>query len=239
MAAVYRTLITQQKTHTVQEQVSDMQQNVRAAMGQMTKEIRMAGYGGDILASFDNVNGFTNIITPASNSATILLADQVGVLGQNAATGTNQLSMTNASTIFNTGNKKYLCLNGLNHYSIQSVLENTITLTANLAEDHIVDEPVYLVKAITYNLGLSDGKNVIQRDENTGDGPQPLAENIESLQFTYFDANGNVTATEADIRMIKVTVTAKSNISDSEYKGGDGYRRRTLTSDINVRNMGL
>jgi hypothetical protein len=66
-----------------------------------------------------------------------------------------------------------------------------------------------------------------------------VAENIESLQLSYFDENGNVTANPPDIRMVKVVVTAKSNRPDPEYKGGDGYRRRILSSHINVRNMGL
>lgn len=239
VAASYRTFISEQDIYTVQDQVVDAQQNVRIAIGEMTRELRMAGYGGNILSVFGNVNTFTNIITPGSNSATIIMGSQVGVLAQNAVNGTNQLNVTNASTIFNTGNKKYLCLNGLNNYSVQSVAANTITLTTSLAEDHLINEPVYLVKAITYNLGPSGGITVLQRNENTGDGPQPVAENMESLQFTYYDANGNVTGNPPDIRMIRVQVTAKTSMSDPQYKGGDGYRRRTLSSDINVRNMGL
>jgi hypothetical protein len=238
IGALYRIFISQQKTYTVQDQVADMQQNVRIAIDQMTREVRMAGYGGDILVIFGDVNGFTNIITPANNAITILLADEVGALKQNAAKGTNQLKVTNASK-FNTDKKKYLCLNGLNNYLIQSVITDTITLTTSLAEDHLINEPVYLVKAITYSLGLSSGKTALRRNENTGGGAQPLAENIESLQFTYFDTNGNITANPPDIRMIKVVVTAKTNMSDPEYKGGDGYRRRTLSSHIKVRNMGL
>ena len=45
IAAVYRTFVSQQKTYMVQEQVVDMQQNVRSAIGRMMREIRMAGFG--------------------------------------------------------------------------------------------------------------------------------------------------------------------------------------------------
>jgi prepilin-type N-terminal cleavage/methylation domain-containing protein len=238
IAVLYQIFVSQQKTYTVQDQVADMQQNIRVAIDQMTREIRMAGYGGDMLAIFGNINGFTNIITPADNSITILFADQVGVLKQNATKDTNQLKVTNAS-IFNTDKKKYLCLNGLNHYLIQSVITDTITLTTSLTEDHLINEPVYIIKAITYSLGLSGGKTVLRRNENTGGGAQPLAENMESLQFTYFDADGNVTSNPPDIRMVRAVVTSKTNMSDPEYKGGDGHRRRTLSSNIKVRNMGL
>lgn len=238
IAVLYRAFISQQKTYTVQDQVAEMQQNVRVAMGQMTKEIRMAGYGGDILPVFGNINGFTNIITPASNAITIILADEVGVLKQNTAKGANQLKVTNAR-IFNNDKKKYLCLNGLNNYLVRSITEDTIILTAPLVEGHPINQPVYLVKAISYYLGMSGAKTVLRRNENTGGGGQPLADNIENLEFTYFDVNGDVTANPADIRMVKVTVTAKTNISDPDYKGGDGYRRRALSSNIKVRNMGL
>jgi len=238
IAALYQIFISQHKTYGIQDQVVDMQQNARFAIGQMTREIRMAGYGGNILAIFSSINGFTNIITPADNSITIILADYVGVLKQTATKGLNQLKVTDASK-FNTDKKKYLCLNGLNNYLIQSVVTDTITLTTSLSEDHIINEPVYLVKAITYTLGLSGGKPALRRNENTGGGAQPVAENIESLQFTYLDKNGNVSANPPDIRMVKVTVTAKTNRFDPEYKGGDGYRRRILSSHIKVRNVGL
>ena len=237
-AVLYRAFISQQKTYTVQDQVADMQQNVRFAMGQMKREIRMAGYGGDILSIFGNVNGFTNIVTPASDAITIILANEVGTLKQNAAKGTNQLKVTNAR-MFNTDKKKYLCLNGLNNYLVQSVTEDTIVLGTPLAEDHPIHQPVYLVKAISYYIGLSGGKPVLRRNENTGGGGQPLAENIEGLEFSYFDANGDVAANPSDIRMVKMTVTGKTNMLDPEYKGGDGYRRRTLSSNSKVRNMGL
>ena len=71
-----------------------------------------------------------------------------------------------------------------------------------------------------------------------------MAENIENVQFEYFDANGNPTAIPAKIRMVKVIVTARTRIPDIEIrKEGnlikEEYRRRTITSNILVRNMGV
>lgn len=238
IAAFYQIFIRQQKTYSVQDQVADIQQNLRVAIDQMTREIRMAGYGGNLLAIFGAINGYTHIITPGANSITILLADQVGVLKQNAPKGSNQIKATNAN-LFNTDKKKYLCLNGQNNYSVQGVASDTLTLTTSLMEDHLANEPVYIVKAITYSLGISGGKTVLRRNENTGGGAQPLAENMESLQFNYFDASGNITSNPPDIRMIRITATSKTNRSDPAYRGEDGYRRRTLSTYIKVRNIGL
>ncbi|NWG03866.1 MAG: prepilin-type N-terminal cleavage/methylation domain-containing protein [Syntrophaceae bacterium] len=238
IAALYQIFIRQHKTYSVQDQVAEIQQHIRVAVDQMTREIRMAGYGGNLLAIFGAINGFNHIITPANNSITILLADQVGVLKQNAPKETNQLKVTNASS-FNTDKKKYLCLNGQNNYLIQNIVSDTLTLTTSLTEDHLANEPVYIVKAITYSLGMSGGKPVLRRNENTGGGAQPVAENIEGLQFTYYDANGNVTSNPSEIRLVKLVVTSKTNLIDPDYKGEGGYRRRTLFTNIQVRNMGL
>jgi len=43
MAAIYSTFLTQFKSYHLQEETADMQQNIRAAMYYMQKEIRMAG----------------------------------------------------------------------------------------------------------------------------------------------------------------------------------------------------
>ena len=166
------------------------------------------------------------------------MGDEVGVLKQNTPKGSNELKVSNAR-IFNNDKKKYLCLNGLNNYSVQSVTEDTIILSSPLAEGHPIHQPVYLVKAISYYVGLTGSKTVLRRNENTGGGGQPLAENIESLEFSFFDRSGDVTVNPSDIQMVKVTVTARTNTLDPQLKGGDGYRRRTLSSHIKVRNMGL
>jgi hypothetical protein len=92
--------------------------------------------------------------------------------------------------------------------------------------------------AITYSLGVSEGKSALLRNDNLGAGDQPVAENIDNLQFAYLDSNGNPTANPDDIRMIQVTIIARTDKTDPELaKVGDGFRRRTLTSNIQLRNL--
>src|SRR4030042_3342902 len=218
VAALYRTFIDQQKTHTVQDQVADMQQNVRVGIYQMTREVRVAGYGDNILAIFGNINGFTNIFTPANNAnnignnddkITIIIAVEVAKLTETVAQGSTSIKVSNTGD-FNSGAQKYLSLNGENNYLVQNVLSNTITLATPLLEGHLIDEPVFLVKAVTYKLML-DTTNipVLVRNDNTGNGDQIVAENIEDLQFRYTLADGSVTDSPTnpeDIRMVSVNV---------------------------------
>lgn len=252
VAALYRTFVDQQKTYAVQEQVVDMQQSVRVGIDQMTREIRIAGYGGNILASFGNVNGFTNIITPGNNSnnigknddsITIIIADEAAKLTATAAQGSSQLNVSTAAD-FNSDKKKYLCLNGENNYFVQGVSGNIITLATPLSEGHRIDEPVFLIKAVTYKLmwdTTDPTMPVLVKNDHTGDGDQVNADNIEDLQFRYTLKDGTVTDSPANpenIRIVSVTIKARTEMTDPQLSG-DGHRRRELTSIIKVRNLGL
>lgn len=66
-----------------------------------------------------------------------------------------------------------------------------------------------------------------------------IAENIASLQFQYFDGNGNPTTVLQNIRAVRVTIRARTSMADPEYGSGGGYRTRELSSHIHVRNLGL
>ncbi|OGP76677.1 MAG: hypothetical protein A2W09_07465 [Deltaproteobacteria bacterium RBG_16_50_11] len=80
----------------------------------------------------------------------------------------------------------------------------------------------------------------IKRSES-GKGEEILADNIESLQFRYYTSPTDETGTDAPanpgaIERIRVTVTARTGVADPEFGGGDGFRRRQITSYIKVRN---
>jgi type IV pilus assembly protein PilW len=85
MAAVYSTYYSQQKSYLVQEQLAAMQQNLRAAMFYMERDIRMAGYdptrkaGVGITTADDDSISFTEDTdgdaTPPFQSVTYILND--------------------------------------------------------------------------------------------------------------------------------------------------------------------
>jgi prepilin-type N-terminal cleavage/methylation domain-containing protein len=251
IAAIYHTFIRQQKTYTVQEQVVDMQQNVRVAINRMMREIRMAGFGnvGNVLTLPGGVNGFTNVITPGTNSITVvggfkqILQDNVDrdPITIDSDLG-NQITLNFATDAFDREKHKFISIGGVESNIVVSPRTGATLIFGerNNPLRHPRGTSIYKIQAITYSLGTSNGKPALLRNENTDGGNQPLAENIEGLQFEYFDADGNQTETPANIRMIRVTVTAKTDMPDPEFKGGqaDGFRRRTITSNIKIRNMG-
>lgn len=118
--------------------------------------------------------------------------------------------------------------------------------------------------------GLLTGPNEQVRYALTGTGNlgratgaagllQPLARNVDAVDFVYLDANDNVTATLADIRSIQITIVARAgrnaagfmrtavdNTVYSNQQGtvilpapGDRFRRLLLTTTVNCRNLGI
>jgi len=76
-----------------------------------------------------------------------------------------------------------------------------------------------------------------QIDRNTGGSGQPFAENIQAFSFAYLDANGIATTTPANIRQIRITITARTAGPDPDYSANGGYRTYTLTSLITPKNL--
>lgn len=251
IAGIYRTFIGQQHTYTVQEQVVDMQQNVRMAINQMVREIRMAGLGGQDETKWgaDGMHGvYKNVVTPADGGQSITVVgafQEMTFLTTNAESGvTTKIEVDDASG-FNTGGLQYLCINGTESARIKNIVGNEIELFEPLKENHFVNEPIFRVLAITYSLEDFEGKRSLMRNDNIT-GAQPLAENIELLQFTYTLADGTVFVGTVPggpseirkIRMVQVTIRARTDRNDPELGGGgDGFRRRTLTSNIQLRNL--
>lgn len=77
LSAAYSIFIIQNKTLNTQEQVVDMQRNVRAVMDMMTRETRMAGYDpAGVNADLDSSNNFSGVT--ASSSQLEIKADLDG-----------------------------------------------------------------------------------------------------------------------------------------------------------------
>jgi prepilin-type N-terminal cleavage/methylation domain-containing protein len=263
IAAIYRTFIRQQKTYTVQEQVVDVQQNVRVAINRMMREIRMAGFGNVsmVLPNFAAKDGpFDNIITPSNNKNYIVGQndDQITIIGafeQVSAlktVGMNTVELEGNASAFSSdpsARNKYICIGGLESHTVTGIDGNIVTLDSNLINHYDTSNPnlkipVFKVKAITYRLRWDNSNPnmpVLTREDKTdGGGTQVVAENIENLQFKYTLEDGSESDLPADpskIRLVRVTVNARTSMSDPEFKGETGgYRRRTITSNILVRN---
>ena len=73
---------------------------------------------------------------------------------------------------------------------------------------------------------------------NTGGGAQPFAENIQAFSFMYLDGNDNPATTDASVRKIRLSITARTIKSDS-HDPASGAGTLTLVEAVFPRNLGL
>jgi len=247
MAAVYTAFVTQQKSYTVQDQVAEMQQNARVGLDMIAREVRMAGYGQPDWSipadtNDDGVNeNVTDPVTVVDVGGGSYRITVIGCFEPNPATlsaaapagnTTLTLQSTTEASRLNTTTKNNIFIGGFENARITNVSGKVLTIDTDpdisgnqgLVWSYDTGTEVNLVKAVTYYIE----DNTLRRDENTGAGGQPLAENIEDLGITFANNIANI------------SISARSRELDTNYHDqvhGDHYRRRTLNSNMNVRNL--
>ncbi|MBW2040082.1 MAG: prepilin-type N-terminal cleavage/methylation domain-containing protein [Deltaproteobacteria bacterium] len=234
VGATYSVFIGQQRTYATQTGVMDMQQNARAAMTMMLRELRMAGFG--VGNSGFNVEGFTQAITVVNNTGqpdqitVVYAAEQVSTV--QSVSGT-QVTLADGGDSFDTDKKKYIAFETLRTvYTITTVTGNNLTLNGS-PPSYLADfgAGAFLVKTITYQVDSS--RHTLERVQSTqtppGSDPEDLwddaANYIEDLQVDY-PYNG-------DNELLKVTLT--SSFQDCE----GSTKRRGYEAIINIRNIGI
>ncbi len=209
--ALYSTYLVQQHSYTNQEAVAEMQQNIRAAMMVMSRDIRMAGY--------DPKNSAGAGFTFAKHDACAIKEDLNGDGDCNDSRENIGYDLYKLSGISKLG---------------RSTSNTTLTATET-----------------------PSGSNHWEILSH-----QPLAENIEKLEFQYLDETGSVTIVPGNIRAVRVSMLARASRPDPKFTNtkvytpasgtawdlngaaagkaaNDHFRRRLLITTIQCRNMGL
>ncbi len=186
--------------------VSAVQQDSKAVLDIISREIRMAGggFGEDDLTRFDDgkINGLDKIINDDPAGAVL---DMIvgyfwdGYLYTAVGPETNIITVTDFNGIadgaMDTNLKKYLSIGGMEVKQITNVIFNngiaTVTLDRNLRYQHKKGTPVFLFKRVTYTIDSSNSKNsLLLRDEHLGsDSCQIVADHIEDIKVDYKSDN--------------------------------------------------
>lgn len=256
VAGIYRVFISTQRSYTVQDQIVELQQNARASINRMLREIRMVNFGRII--SFDtsssaytshllpiNLPGpppqvFPNVLTMKTDEITIIggfeqirTAAGVPITVVSFNPNARSITLSNATSEFDGDNSRLLSIGGEESFVVQNRAGATLIL------DRVPLNPIghfiFKIHAVRYYV---DGNRILRRDEFTGSRNQPMADNIESLQFQYFNANGAPTIIPNSTTSIQVTITARTKDPDPTYANDGGFRRRQIVSTIQLRNMG-
>jgi len=255
VGGVYTLFATQQRSYSVQDQVTGVQQDARAALDIMARDIRMAG--SLIGREGFTVNTFTFAVTPTNGGSggtdvitvvygadefTTSDGDPVTVQDVSGTLVTLFPDTVDASSIFDTDKKKYVAFGGEDKvYQIDSggISGNTLTLTASPpAYLQSVGARVFLVKAITYSIS----GDMLYVDDHINPVPQPLAGDgittvVEDLQFAYQVAGSDdwifdedtltwpAGSGTADIRMVRINITVRTGVEDATVADADAAAR--------------
>lgn len=250
VGGVYSIFITQQRTFVLQDQVVGVQQDARAALIIMARDIRMAG----MLTNADgfSVNGASEAITPTNNSTgpdqirVVYAAEEVSwVVPGGVDTANRTVTLNSGASRFDTGNRRYVAFEGMNHvYQIapSGISGNTLTLTetppAYLAG---FSARAYCVKALTYTISGT----TLQR--NDGASAQDLAgagnqSEVEDLQIAYqvednttnwFNTPADAGASNTDIRVVRINLLVRTAVEDTEDQNYTQSSLEDHTTNLN------
>ncbi|MBN1932201.1 MAG: prepilin-type N-terminal cleavage/methylation domain-containing protein [Desulfobacterales bacterium] len=269
MTAIYSAFDSQQRTHTTQQQVVDMQQNIRSALYLMGREIRMTGYDPIVSDGIDNDSDGSIDEAGETSGATILVASPNMIrftldidndgnpIPRNPDGDTNDLD---EDISFGFSNVDDADDDGIADTGAAMLLRTTGGVPSTIADN---------IHAVGFAYAFDDdgdgeldtaGGNVIWAVDSDGDGL--LDTSIDTNNDGMIDANdtsgGSALGTLVNInniRSVKVWVLGRTEARIRGYSNirtyivgdkkittsGDesGYQHSLLTTMINCRNMGI
>jgi prepilin-type N-terminal cleavage/methylation domain-containing protein len=244
VSAAYGIYVAQHQNWIVQEQVTDMQQNARAALHEMENRIRMAGYGlpnsiHPIYASNANPDTVSVFFENESGCEALLEHAMTDPTAELRCDGHDLTCFRETSWAYiydpatDTGEYFFISQVQAASYRIQHS-------TDPLSRAYPSGSRVMYVDMYKFYLDTTDSSHPNLMVVREGNQSYVYAEDIEDLQFRYGLANGvyvDVPPAASVVREVLVTITARTDRQDPQFQGQ--YRERTLTSDVKVRNLGL
>jgi prepilin-type N-terminal cleavage/methylation domain-containing protein len=244
VSAGYGIYLAQHEGWIIQEQVTNMQQNARVAMHELESRIRMAGYGlqggiDPIYAKNTNPDTITVVFQNEINcEATIEQAmpeksAELSCDGHDVSCFKENTWAYIYDPSADTGEFFYIT-------GVQTSSSHIQHTTMDLSRCYPVGSMVMFVDRYKFYIDRSDTNHPNLMRQGVGETPQVYAEDIEDLQFRYGLANGvflDVPPAASVIREVLISLSARTERKDLQFSGK--YRRRILTSDVKVRNLGL
>ena len=238
--AIFKVYNTQHQHYFIQDQLTDVQQNARACIDEITRQVRMAGFGlptGLNALRASNANPDSLVVIYRADTCQ-------GVLSANMASAGASMVCTGSLGCFAPGEWAYIFepdSGGGEFFVISGIDTSTKQISHDpLSKIYRKDAIVLVISWAQYYIDKSDSSHPTMIVRTPTNGAQVYADDVADLQFTYRLSNGTIVDVPPlieDVREVIVAVTGRSHSADP-FKAGDKYRYRTYTSSINVRNLG-
>jgi prepilin-type N-terminal cleavage/methylation domain-containing protein len=206
--AAYDMLTLQQKTRAAHDDVLEMQQNLRIAMGRISSDLTMAGFGKP---SHLGRSAWLQLNSEGAGTITYSVQvtggntlDVVGCLGPAeghapAALGAGTTTITLAGgegAHFNTTTKSDISIGGTENAKVVAVTGDVLTIDTNpalagnqgLINGYASGMTLYTVTHVTYAINTTGSVPILTVDKHQGAGAQPVAQFIETMSVAL---NGN------------------------------------------------
>lgn len=238
--AAYKMLTSQQTTYAKQDDVFEMQQNLRIAMEKIGRDLTMAGFGKPShlgRAAWPQLNGVSGIDYSIQVSGGNTL-DIVGCLNPADGHAPNTLGAglttitlsTGEGARFNTTTRSDISIGGAENAKVVGVAGDALTIDTNpglagnqgLVSGYGANMSIYGVMHVTYAVDSSAAVPVLTVDKHQGDGPQPVAQFIEGMNVAL---NGNA---------LVVTLTGRTR---NPSRTSNEYVRVQSRNQIFLRNL--
>jgi prepilin-type N-terminal cleavage/methylation domain-containing protein len=254
-----------ERTAYTQDEVVDVQQNIRIAMDQIARDLRMAGFM--IPAGQDPISPATadSLTIQTSSAAGRMARVDADFTSPSTSTTPIDVSIAFAEMVDLFEKDDYVrIIRPPNHtqpidntFLVDGVNRGGPILTLKgfgvagvdyKSGDVIVRVPssgVAHPNTITYSLAddpsSSDASMHLLQRNATGTGSLAVADNITTLQFTYLLDEGTETDAPAageldDIRAVRVTIMGATDATKTGQEQYSGVKTRGLTNLVKLRN---
>lgn len=200
------------KTYYLNRELAEMQQNVRAALFLMNQEIKKAGLdstgeaGAEIIWADDHYIQFTMDFTGGLDDPSTAVIDTDGDGIDNDGDGDiDEVTEWFDDATDDVGEHIIYCLS--NDTNANTAPPEVIT--------NIRDNGDGINDAVTSQGFDSHSCNIQRIDVNNGNQTDFIAYNVDALNFTYFDEDGNLLATPVanpnEIRNIEINIVGRTS----------------------------
>lgn len=243
-SAVAQFYVSQHYHVNQQRDVSDVQQNLRSAMQEITEQLRMAGYGmpsdmDPIVAYNTNPDTVMFYYRKSPTSRAELSVNMPSALDELQCDGFD-LTEFKANTwayIFDPNAKsgEFFYMSGVDNST------QRIAHTINpLSKAYPSGSEVLAVEIYKYYLDRTDPARPNLVRSRQGEGAVVFSEGIDSLQFSYQLTSGAWSDAPAAGRLIRSVQITMGAVGDNDAEGAvGGTRHRSLTTQVNIRNLAL
>ncbi len=278
IVAVFSTFEFQQLSYSTQSRMAEMQQNLRMSVECLGRDLRMAGFGIPPTVNIHDNEITQRTIRPINSSSgpdeVYLMyaydndAFHPQVQNVNMVSGATSISLSPAATIPYVVGDRLLISDGTNGdiLKITAATPTQLTLLAGPTSSY-VGATLYRMRYARYFIDSSNAAHPnLMVDRRNGQAPQPIADDIEDMQFRYgLDSDNNAivdntvtswpnSVSDANrwmIRQVYVELLARARMPERGWQevrpalgdhsgpfASDGYRRRNVSVVVDVRNSG-